>query len=222
MAAPRKASCAWLLMACLGAASSTTAAQAPNENDAAMNKTKTLIVVLSRTHNTKAVADIIHDAVGGSLVELELKTPYPANYQAIVAQVQSENESGYLPPLATRIPDIRQYDTVFIGFPTWGMQLPPPIKSFLKDYDLRGKTVIPFNTNAGYGVGSSFRQGKSLCTGCKLLRGYSTKGGLERDGIHLAIEGKRREAVRGEVLTWLREIGVLPSRDRSQHGAAGR
>lgn len=209
-------------MACLGVASSTAAAQAPNGNDAAVNKASSLIVVLSRTHNTKAVADIIHDAVGGNLVELELKMPYPENYQSIVAQVQSENESGYLPPLATRIPDIRQYDTVFVGFPTWGMQLPPPIKSFLKNYDLRGKTVIPFNTNAGYGVGSSFRQVKRLCTGCKLLRGYSTKGGLERDGIHLAIEGKRREAVRGEVLTWLREIGVLPPRDRSQHAATGR
>lgn len=175
----------------------------------------TLIVYLSRTENTKAVAEIIHDAVGGSLVELELKTPYPQNYQAIVAQVQSENESDYLPPLATRIPDIRQYATVFVGFPTWGMQLPPPIKSFLHDHDFRGKTVIPFNTNAGYGVGSSFRQVKSLCKGCNVLQGFSTRGGLERDGIFLAIEGKRREAVRDEVLEWLRKTGVQKSGDRA-------
>lgn len=217
-----KTSFAWLFMACLGLAACTAAAQTPNGNDATMNKTSTLIVYLSRTDNTKAVAEIIHDAVGGSLVALELKTPYPENYQAIVAQVERENETGYLPPLATRIPDIRQYDTVFIGFPTWGMRLPPPMKSFLKEYDLRGKTVIPFNTNGGYGVGSSFRQVKRLCTGCKVLQGYSTRGGLERDGIYLAIKGKRREAVRGEVLKWLREIGELQPRDQSQRGATGR
>lgn len=221
MAIQLKGLCAWLLLACGGLASCMAVASEPAGNDAAMNKTNTLIVVLSRTNNTKAVADIIHDAVGGSLVELELKTPYPANYHAIVAQVQRENESGYLPPLATRIPNIRQYDTVFIGFPTWGMRLPPPMKSFLKAYDLRGKTVIPFNTNAGYGVGSSFQQVSRLCTGCKVLQGYSTRGGLERDGIYLAIEGKRRQEVRGEVLAWLREIGVLQTRAQAQRAAAG-
>ncbi|MCG3189228.1 MAG: hypothetical protein LKCHEGNO_01515 [Burkholderiaceae bacterium] len=181
-----------------------------------------LIVYLSRTSNTKAVAEIIHDAVGGTLARLEPKTPYPENYGAIVAQVQRENETDYLPPLATRIANVRQYDTVFVGFPTWGMRLPPPMKSFLHDHDLSGKTVIPFNTHAGYGVGSSFEQIKSLCTGCNVLQGFSSRGGAERDGIHLAIEGKRRDEVRGEVLAWLQGIGVLQPRDRSRRGAAVR
>ncbi len=99
---------------------------------------------------------MIHDAVGGTLAELELKTPYPEKYDAIVARVERENEAGYLPPLATRIANIRQYDTVLVGFPTWGMRLPSPMKSFPRDHDLRGKTVIPFNTHAGYGVGNVF------------------------------------------------------------------
>lgn len=120
-------------------------------------------------------------------------------------------------PLATRIANTRQYDTVFVGFPTWGMRLPPPMKSFLRDHDLRGKTVIPFNTHAGYGVGSGFQQVKRLCKGCNVLQGYSTRGGLERDGIYLAIKGDRREAVRGEVLRWLHEIGVLKPLHQSQH-----
>lgn len=213
---------ALLATAFLGLWSCVATAQEPNRNDATMNEPGILIVFLSRTHNTQAVAEIIHDAVGGTLVALKLRTPYPENYQAIVAQVQRENETGYLPPLATRIPDIRQYGTVFVGFPTWGMRLPPPIKSFLKEYDLRGKTVIPFNTNGGYGVGSGFRQVASLCTGCNVLQGFSTRGGLERDGIDLAITGKRREAVRGEVLEWLHEIGVLQPLGPSQHRTAGR
>ncbi len=206
----------------LGLVCATAMAQNPGASRAVMDKADVLIVYLSRTRNTQAVAEIIHDAVGGTLVGLELKTPYPENYAAIVAQVAKENEAGYLPPLTTRIADIRQFKTVFIGFPTWGMQLPPPIKSFLKEYDLRGKTVIPFNTNAGYGVGSSIQQVRSLCTGCNVQQGYSTKGGLERDSIHLAIEGKRREAVRGEVRKWLREIGALQPGDRSNRGAAAR
>ena len=197
----------------LGSVCAMAMAQNASASHAVMDRANVLIVYLSRTRNTQAVAEIIHDAVGGTLVELELKTPYPQDYGAIVAQVAKEDEAGYLPALATRIADIRQFDTVFVGFPTWGMQLPPPIKSFLKDYDLRGKTVIPFNTNAGYGVGSSFQQVQSLCTGCTVLQGYSTRGGLERDGIYLAIEGKRRETVRGEVRKWLQQIGVQKPRD---------
>ena len=206
----------------LGLVCATAMAQNPGASHAVMDKANVLIVYLSRTRDTQAVAEIIHDAVGGTLTGLELTTPYPENYAAIVAQVAQEDETGYLPPLATRIADIRQFDTVFVGFPTWGMQLPPPIKSFLKEYDLHGKTVIPFNTHAGYGVGSSFQQVRSLCTGCKVLRGYSTRGGLERDGIYLAIEGKRREAVRGEVLKWLQQIGVQTPRDRSASTSHGK
>jgi putative NADPH-quinone reductase len=62
----------------------------------------------------------------------------------------------YLPPLKTKIDPVEQYDVMFLGFPTWGMHLPVPIKSFLNQYSLKGKTVIPFNTDAGYGEGSSF------------------------------------------------------------------
>ena len=114
---------------------------------------KVLIVYLSRTNNTKAIAEIIHQRVGGKLVALELETPYPADYNMTVQQVVHENETGYLPPLKTKIEHMEQYDVLFVGFPTWGMQLPPPIKSFLHQYDLKGKTVIPFNTNGGYGPG---------------------------------------------------------------------
>src|SRR5690349_11047017 len=91
---------------------------------------KVLIVYLSRTNNTKAIAEIIHKNVGGSLVPLELNKPYAANYQATVKQVVNENETGYLPPLKTKIDSIQNYDVVFVGFPTWDMSLPPPMKSF--------------------------------------------------------------------------------------------
>lgn len=167
---------------------------------------KILIVYLSRTNNTKAIAGIIQENVGGTLVALELEKPYPENYQATVQQVVNENETGYLPPLKTKIDSIQKYDVVFVGFPTWGMKLPPPMKSFLKSYDLSGKTVIPFNTNAGYGVGSSFKTVKELCPKSKVLEGFTITGGVERDGVLLDIKGERRKEAEMKVKQWLQNI----------------
>lgn len=168
-----------------------------------------LIVYLSRTKNTETVAKIIQQKVGGDLVALELVHPYPENYKEIVAQVDRENEEGFLPELKTKINDLERYDTIFIGFPTWDMQMPPPMKSFLTENDLSGKTVIPFNTNAGYGVGSSFDTVKKLCSNANILEGYSTKGGIERDGILFVMEGEKEVEVQQEIQKWLRKIGII-------------
>lgn len=191
-------------------ACSSSQMKGPNTNvDSALDSHKILIVYLSRTNNTKTVAQIIHRYVGGKLVALELENPYPQNYKAIVDQVAKENETGYLPPLKTRIDSIEKYNVVFVGFPTWGMQLPPPMKSFLKQYDLSGKLVVPFNTNAGYGVGSSFETVKLLCPTSKVLEGYSTKGGVERDGVYFVMEGEKEKQATGEIAKWLQKLKLI-------------
>jgi len=138
-----------------------------------------------------------------------LENPYPANYQATVAQVTSENESGYLPPIKTKIEGIEKYDVVFVGFPTWGMQLPPPVKSFLKQYDLSGKTVIPFNTNGGYGIGSTFETVKELCPKSKVLEGYTTRGGSERDGQLLMIKEDKAKQTEADIKKWLQKLKMI-------------
>lgn len=178
-----------------------------NPIDSILDSQRILIVYLSRTRNTKAIAEMIQENIGGTLVALELRNPYPEDYDAIVKQVAEENGTGFLPPLKTQV-DIAKYDMVFLGFPTWGMQLPPPMKSFLHQYDLSGKTVIPFNTNAGYGTGSSFKTVKELCRNSIVLEGFSTKGGIERDGIYLAITGERRIKIEQDVRTWLAELNI--------------
>jgi flavodoxin len=198
-----------LLAAFFGLVSCSSAAQEKSTVSQDVDSQNILIVYLTRTENTEAIAEIIHRKVGGNMVELKLETPYPEDYDEIVAQVDQENETGYLPPLKNEIKNIREYDTVFIGFPTWDMQLPPPMKSFLNDYDLSGKTVIPFNTNGGYGLGSSIQQVENLCPDSNILQAFSTKGGLERDGIYLAIKGERREEAKAEVVSWLQSIGML-------------
>lgn len=169
---------------------------------------KILIVYLSRTNNTKAIAEIIQKNVGGKLVALELINPYPENYKATVDQVSNENATGFLPPLKTKIDSIEKYDVVFLGFPTWGMQLPPPMKSFLKQYDLKGKTVVPFNTNAGYGIGSIFETVKEMSPNSTVLEGFSTKGGVERDGIYFVIQGEKEKQAQDEIKKWLKRIGL--------------
>jgi flavodoxin len=152
---------------------------------------------------------MIHGYVDGKLVALELQTPYPENYRQTVQQVSKENETGFLPPLKTRIDSIEQYDIVFVGFPTWDMKMPPPMKSFLNQYDLSGKTIILFNSNAGYGVGSSFDTLKQLCPHSKVLEGYSTKGGVERDGVLFVMQGQKEVQTRNEVKVWLSKIKML-------------
>src|SRR4249920_2680504 len=86
--------------------SACSSSQVKNRNakmDAASDSSKILIVYLSRTNNTKAIAEIIQRNIGGTLVALELEKPYPENYQQTVQQVVKENETGYLPPLKTKI-----------------------------------------------------------------------------------------------------------------------
>lgn len=178
------------------------------ETDARLDTAKVLIVYLSRTSNTKTIAEIIYNNVGGKLVALELEKPYPENYGATVQQVVRENETGYLPPLKTKIDSIQQYDIVFVGFPTWGMKLPPPMKSFLHQYDLSGKTVIPFNTNDGYGIGSCFETVKELCPNSTILEGFSIKGGNKNGQAVLSNEENRKEA-ETKVVQWLQRIKVI-------------
>lgn len=171
---------------------------------------KMLIVYLTRTKNTQAVARMIQQDTGAEMVALELVHPYPKDYQAQVAQVAREHESGFLPALKVNIDSIERYDVIFIGFPTWGMKMPPPMRSFLRQYNLAGKIVVPFNTNAGYGVGSGFEEVKALCRESKVLEGFSVKGGIERDGVFFVMEGERERQVSREVKEWLGRIGLLP------------
>ena len=198
-----------MIAAMIFASSSCSDAQRPSSGTSTMPDEKILIVYLSRTNNTKVVAEMIRDNVGGTLVPLELENPYPENYEATVKQVVKENEKEFLPPLKTKIDDIKKYDVVFLGFPTWDMQIPPPMKSFLSQYNFKGKTVIPFNTHAGYGAGNSFQTVRQLCRECKILDGFSTEGGIEKEGVLLAIKDSRKKEVQTELKNWLRKIKMV-------------
>jgi len=193
----------------ISACSSSAIREVNSKTDTTSKSTKILIVYLSRTNNTKTIAEIIHRNVGGTLVALELKKPYPEDYRATVEQVVRENETGYLPPLKTKIDSIQNYDVVFVGFPTWGMKLPPPMKSFLHQYELTGKTVIPFNTNDGYGIGSCFETVKELCPNSKIVEGFTIKGGVESDGQSRLSKKENAKETEKEVKKWLQKNKLI-------------
>ncbi|CAD0218699.1 flavodoxin [Chryseobacterium sp. JV274] len=198
----------WLCAVLLLLSSCSKAQKSISEKKEMLKDKNVLIVYLSRTKNTKTIADIIHQNIGGILIELALQNPYPKDYKATVDQIAKENETNFLPPLKTKIENIEKYDVIFLGFPTWGMQLPPPMKSFLSQNNFKGKTIIPFNTNAGYGIGSSFETVKKLSPESRILEGFTIKGGVERDGILFVMEGKKKVETEKKVKEWLAKIGM--------------
>lgn len=90
------------------------------------------------------------------------------------------------------------------------MQLPPPIKSFLNQYhaDLNGKMIVPFNNNAGYGMGQSLAQFNQYCRGCQIMQSIELRGGIERDGILFVMEGERANQAKNEIAQWLQDLSV--------------
>lgn len=174
-----------------------------------MGNPKTLIVYYSRTGNTKVVAELIQEKLGGDLFQIETQEKRPSNYRKEVEQNEEEQEGNVLPELKSKISNFNQYDRIFIGAPTWNMALSQAILTFMDSYEFVGKTVIPFNTNGGYGTGSTFNQIKFGVQGAEVLDGYSVKGGEETNGTLLAIEGERKVEVSREIDTWLEKIGQL-------------
>lgn len=171
------------------------------------NNKKIVIIYMTRTNNTKVLAQMISSIVKADLIELKTKIPYPKNYQRIVKQVREENERSFLPEIED-IEDINQYEIIFLGFPTWGMQLPPPMKAFLSNYNFEGKIIIPFNTNGGYGIGNSFKTINKLATNSKIIEGFSIKGGSERDNIYFVMNDGYKNKVKHKLQKWLSHIFV--------------
>lgn len=97
-----------------------------------------------------------------------------------MAQARKESDSGYEPSLEAGLTAMADYDTVFLGFPIWGGTTPPVIRSFLSGHDLYGKTLIPFVTHGGYGLGKSRAVLSSHAPKARLLDGFVMEMDQER------------------------------------------
>lgn len=123
--------------------------------------------------NTEYIARLIQEKTGGTLHQIQTKETYSTDFDEVVDQNHSEMNTSYLPELKDNGLDISKYDVVFIGYPVWSSTIPRAIHSFLNQYDLSGKTVIPFCTHNGYGSGNSYRTIAGLCPDATNLDGMT-------------------------------------------------
>ncbi len=103
------------------------------------------------TGNTGLAAHWISDAAGGDLFSIQTEEKYPGDYDDTVDQGQEEQSENARPKLSSHVDHMDQYDVVFLGYPNWWGDMPMAVYSFLDEYDLSGKTVIPFVTSGGSG-----------------------------------------------------------------------
>lgn len=137
---------------------------------------KSLVVYFSRTRTTKAVAEEIQSLTGSDLVELKTVVPYPSSYSDCLAQAQEEKANNARPELSTRISNMSEYDTVYVGYPIWCYTAPMAVFTFLESYDFTGKTVIPFCTSGSSSISQSVTDIRSICSGVNVLDGFRAGG----------------------------------------------
>jgi flavodoxin len=157
-----------------------------------------LVAYFSRSGNTRVIAGLIHRALGTDLFEIRPATPYPDDYLKQVEVATRERDREFEPPLAQKVSNIARYNTVYLGFPIWAETAPAIIRTFLKTHDLSDKTLIPFITHGGYGLGSSHAVLKSHAPAAKIGRGFTMQADQER---------KTMETVN----YWLKEKQSIPS-----------
>lgn len=167
----------------------------PAAHAAETNSPKALIVYFSRSGNTRAVAEYIHEKIGGDILELKTTHSYPEEYRATTEQAREELDNGFRPKLANDIESVAPYDTIFIGYPTWWGTMPTALFTFLEKHNLAGKKIIPFCTHGGSGFGRGLEDIARLCPNSEIRKG-------------LAIRGTNASRAKNEVNRWLRELGL--------------
>lgn len=149
---------------------------------------RTLIVYFSRTQgiyggdlkvgNTKRIADDIQKKTGGTEFEIRPQTPYPSDYDSTARLADQQRRQGARPAIKGPMPNVKKYDTIFIGSPVWYGTYPMVVRTFLDQVNLNSskKTVIPFTTNEGSGLGQTPEVLKKQYPKAKTRKGFTVRG----------------------------------------------
>lgn len=141
---------------------------------------KTLVAYFSASGTTAKVAKDLAAATGADLFEIQPEQPYTAadlNWQDKKSRTTIEmNDETCRPGIAGSVADMGAYDTVFVGFPVWWYVEPRIIDTFLEGYDFTGKTVVPFATSGGSGLGQAPKRMQAIVPGAKVLAGGLLNG----------------------------------------------
>lgn len=174
------------------------------------DKPKILIAYFSRTGensgvgyiekgNTEIVAEMIADETGGDLFKIDTVNPYPDDYKQCVDIAKTEKENNARPQIKGAVNNMEDYDVIFLGYPIWWGDMPMAVYTFLDDYDFNGKTIIPFATHEGSGLGSTPDNIAEECSGAKILKGLAMRGRQAQN---------EQDKARQEVAEWLKQIGI--------------
>lgn len=112
--------------------------------------------------NTQYIASLIQQTTGGDLFLIETVEKYPTDYDETDEQGMIENRERTRPELASHVENMDSYDIVFLGFPNWYYDMPMAVYTFLVEYDLSGKTIIPFVTSGGGGFSNTISEIQNL------------------------------------------------------------
>jgi flavodoxin len=145
--------------------------------------------------NTEVVATMIGDLTGGELFHIEPLNAYPADYTETTEVAKEELRAKARPKLAHRLESIGNYDWIFLGYPNWWGTAPMPVFTFLEECGSAAKTIAPFCTHEGSGLGHSVADIRKACPHSTVLEGLAIRGGDVKDA-------------KDAVSAWLRELGL--------------
>ena len=141
---------------------------------------KILVAYFSAGGATASAARAVAFAAGGELYEIKPAVPYTAadlDWNDSRSRSSMEmNDEACRPAIAGELPDLGQYDAVFLGFPIWWYVEPRIVDTFLEAYDLSGKTIVPFATSGGSGLGKAPQRMAELAPGATVLEGRLLNG----------------------------------------------
>ena len=148
---------------------------------------KTLVAYFSASGVTEKVAQTLAKTIGADIFEIAPKVKYTkADLNWMDKQSRSTiemNDPSSRPEIAAKCENMSEYDTVFVGFPIWWYVAPTIINTFLESYDLTGKTIVPFATSGGSGMGKTNEKLAPSCKSAKLLEGKVLKGSANGSDI---------------------------------------
>lgn len=130
-----------------------------------------LVAYYSYSGATRRLAEEIARQTGAALLTLTPETPYAFDHNTAIRELRNEIERGFCPKLVSDCEAAQKCEIVFVGSPNWLNRFAPPVLSFLRQTDLAGKTVVPFCTSGGGGLGRMAEDFKRECPRSALLDG---------------------------------------------------
>ena len=127
--------------------------------------------------NTEVVASMICELTGADLFKIEQKEPYSKDYNECIAQAQADQRKNARPKLKKCLEKIDEYDVIYLGYPNYWSTMPMAVFTFLEQFDFSGKTIKPFCTHEGSGLGGSVSDIKKMCHAAKVENGVAIHGG---------------------------------------------